>query len=348
MKFDSVVAQPAVDLLGIDVFRVENFPSSDVVPWLDRSDWREQIAERLSRGELTLAEAERCRQWAEHGYVIVPEMFAARDLDRIWQAYEIAIARGDVSAPPDYGVPRDDGAPGRTLNPHFKIDAIREMLCSEASLSLVSLLLGAKALPFQTIAGHVGSEQKTHSDSIHMTTYPQGYLIANWIAFEDIAADAGPLEFYPGSHRLPYLYAKDCGIDLEPARRGYDEYQQKYEPAIARVIKELALEPAYFHARKGDVLFWHANLLHGGSKIANPRSSRRALVCHYFAEGCVCYHDYTGTASHITELPKRPILSRSEFDAAAYLARNPDVAAAGVDAYQHYANHGYDEGRLTR
>ena len=33
------------------------------------------------------------------------------------------------------------------------------------------------------------------------------------------------------------------------------------------------------------------------------------------------------------------------FDSGYYLARNPDVAAAGVDAYQHFANSGWREGR---
>ena len=49
---------------------------------------------------------------------------------------------------------------------------------------------------------HKGSQQGAHSDSIHMTTYPIGYLSAAWIAFEDIHPDSGPQLFYPGSHRL--------------------------------------------------------------------------------------------------------------------------------------------------
>ena len=52
-------------------------------------------------------------------------------------------------------------------------------------------------------------------------------------------------------------------------------------------------------ARKGDVLFWHANLVHGGSPRANMQRSRRAVVCHYFAEGCVCYHDLGASPSAV-------------------------------------------------
>jgi hypothetical protein len=35
------------------------------------------------------------------------------------------------------------------------------------------------------------------------------------------------------------------------------------------------------------------------------------------------------------------------FDAAFYLAQNPDVAAAGVDPWQHYQQHGQNEGRVA-
>ena len=68
----------------------------------------------------------------------------------------------------------------------------------------IRLLMDREPRALQTIASHKGSQQGLHSDSIHMTTYPLGYLTAAWIAFEDIDPDCGPLVYYPGSHRLPY------------------------------------------------------------------------------------------------------------------------------------------------
>ena len=50
-----------------------------------------------------------------------------------------------------------------------------------------------------------GSEQAAHSDSIHMTTHPLGYMTAAWIALEEMTPDNGPLIYHPGSHKLPYL-----------------------------------------------------------------------------------------------------------------------------------------------
>jgi ectoine hydroxylase-related dioxygenase (phytanoyl-CoA dioxygenase family) len=157
---------------------------------------------------------------------------------------------------------------------------------------LISVLMGAKAKPFQTITGHKSSQQLAHSDSIHMSTYPRGYLAATWIAYEDIDPKSGPLVFWPGSHKLPYVLAEDCGLQ-DPST-----YAQHYEPAIQKEIEEGGFKAEYFIAKKGDVLIWHANLLHGGSRVQQNGLSRKALVCHYFAEGVVCYHELTGTLSH--------------------------------------------------
>jgi ectoine hydroxylase-related dioxygenase (phytanoyl-CoA dioxygenase family) len=128
-----------------------------------------------------------------------------------------------------------------------------------------------------------------------------GYLIANWIAFEDIHPDSGPLEFYPRSHKLvPPLLSGELVISpLEYKTKGPSVYTERYEPTIRRYIEAMNLEPHFFMAKAGDVLFWHANLLHGGAKRKTLKLSRKALVCHYFAERVVTYHDLSGNPSRL-------------------------------------------------
>jgi ectoine hydroxylase-related dioxygenase (phytanoyl-CoA dioxygenase family) len=331
---------PVVPTTPIDpklqVFKFESFPPDGPAPWLDRPDAREQIEARLLNGELTEQEADWCRKWESDGYLIVERFFSDEELDATWAAYEAAIA-SDTLQPPVEPLFDGDILPGRTLNPHFKVEQIKEMLFDERMSRIVSVLLGAKAAPFQTIMGHKSSEQLQHSDSIHMSTYPNGYLVANWIAFEDIHPDSGPLVFHPRSHKLPYLMSTELGM---PFGCGYSAYHDIYEPAVQKQLVENDLEAHYFLPKKGDVLLWHANLLHGGSKMKAPeQASRKALVCHFFAEGCLCYHDLTGMPSSLTPL---------EFDGHAYLEANPDVAASGGDALQHYIYYGRFEGRPLR
>ncbi|WPZ33808.1 phytanoyl-CoA dioxygenase family protein [Thalassobaculum sp. OXR-137] len=336
-----------IDPTAIPIPRAEHFPSSGPVPWLDRDDAETQIDAKLATGEITRQEAEWCRYWREHGYVILKGAFPDQQLEQAWHDYEAAIDSGTVVPVEDRGQEAEAGLPGRVLNPHFKVPAIDALLCDEHILKVISMLLGVSALPFQTIMGHKGSQQLAHSDSIHMTTYPLGYLAATWLAFEDIHDDSGPLVYYPGSHKLDYAFSGKIGISVEDGQASYVAYHNQYEPYVQNLIETNGLEPTYFDAKKGDVLIWHANLLHGGSPRRDRQWSRKALVCHYFAEGCVCYHDYTASMSHLTN-ETSGLVAKEDFDAKAYLAANPDVAQAKVDAYKHYITHGFDEGRPMR
>ncbi|MGL5939381.1 MAG: phytanoyl-CoA dioxygenase family protein [Waterburya sp.] len=292
-----VIPKNGVDRRNISVFRREFFPQNEPTPWLDRKDAAKLVAQLLVEGQLTEADAQLCRQWITDGYVIIPKLFSDSILDAAWAEYEQAIADNKITPEPVCEV---NHLPGRNLNTHFHVPKIAAMLNEERVTRIISMLLGAKCLPFQTITGHNGSQQLEHSDAIHMTTYPMDYLAATWTAFEDINPDSGPLVYYPGSHRLPHFLSKEANISLgEFQERGYMTYHEKYEPGLQKIIQDHQLEAKYFYAQKGDVLIWHSNLIHGGSKRKNLELSRNALVCHYFAEGCICYHDLAASLAHI-------------------------------------------------
>jgi hypothetical protein len=290
-RLTAVVPELPVDPAQLDVVCADAFPPSGPTAWLDVDDAGAAVDRELAAGTVTEAEADVARRYARDGFVVLERFFAPERLDVVWAAYEAALADGRVAVPPEPISP-DDVLPGRALNPHLAIPEVRALLHDPALVDLVAMLFGARVRPFQTIIGHKGSQQRDHSDSIHMTTYPLGYLAAAWIAFEDIHADSGPLVYYPGSHKLPYLFSRDVGIGEDDfGVSGYRTYHERYEPAVADVLARHEMRPAYFEAAKGDVLVWHANLVHGGSARRDPRRSRKALVCHYFADGCICYHD---------------------------------------------------------
>ena len=291
------IARQPVNFSKLPSFRAEHFPYSGPYPWLDLDDAAEMIGQKLCAGDITQEQAEQCRYWSEHGYVILRRLFDDETLDAVWSGYEDAIRRGRIKLAPEKAAD-DDPYSGRYLNPHKKVGAFCRILKHNGLLSLLRLLTGREPKPLQTIASHKGSQQGTHSDSIHMTTYPLGYLTAAWIAFEDIDPDSGPLVYYPGSHKLLYVFSKDVEITEEDFKReGYQPYHARYEPRIQQLIEKHRLEPHYFHAKKGDVLIWHANLLHGGSPRRRMELSRRAVVCHFFGKGAFVYHDLASARS---------------------------------------------------
>ncbi len=155
---------------------------------------------------------------------------------------------------------------------------------------ILEFLMGKDITLFSSINFMQGSGQRAHSDEFHMTTYPHANIIAAWIALEDVDEDNGTLFYYPGSHKLPYIMNKDFGNEGTKYLLGPKDYDA-YEDKIAEVIEEQNIKYETFHAKKGDVLIWHANLLHGGLPVKKPNSTRRSMVFHYYANDAICYHE---------------------------------------------------------
>jgi len=173
-----------------------------------------------------------------------------------------------------------------------KSKIIKDIGLEKSLLELLDVLLDGKTKLFQSINFINGSQQKTHSDSIHMTTFPLGGLIGVWVALEDVSADQGALHYYPGSHKLPYYMNSDYdneGNFFMLGKKGY----KGYEVMLEEKVKELNLQKEIFDCKKGDMLIWHANILHGGEPHTNKDKTRKSMVFHFFDENSVCYHEIT-------------------------------------------------------
>ncbi|MBK6275334.1 MAG: phytanoyl-CoA dioxygenase family protein [Saprospirales bacterium] len=175
----------------------------------------------------------------------------------------------------------------KIFNAYQKSYTIRKVIKDKKLLELLSFILDKKVLPFQTINFLKGSEQQAHSDSIHMSTFPNGYLIAAWFALEDISIEQGPLSYFPGSHHLPYL----TNADYENTSNHWvldGNANIKYEKKVQDVIEKNNIPKQIFLAKKGDVFIWHANLMHGGEPMLNQELTRKSMVVHYFANDVIC------------------------------------------------------------
>lgn len=171
-----------------------------------------------------------------------------------------------------------------------KSDLIKGIGEDKKLKEFLNALINDEAVLFQSINFITGSEQYTHSDSVHMTTFPLGGLLGVWIALEDINEENGALHYYPGSHLLPYYLNPDYDNIGNSWLIG-DKSYTAYEDMLRSKIIEKRLEKKVFHAKKGDVLIWHANLLHGGEPHINKLKTRKSMVFHYYAKHCICYHE---------------------------------------------------------
>jgi ectoine hydroxylase-related dioxygenase (phytanoyl-CoA dioxygenase family) len=251
-------------------------------PWLDRPGAAEALAS-ADTSAFAPEIAAKLPGWISDGYLVLEGFFGSERVERITTELDRLLAAGEV----DYHYRGN-----RIVDSFKQAAATREALTDPALIEVLEFLLGREVSLFQSIDFFEGSEQRAHSDSFHMTTEPVGYLIAIWVALEDVEPGSGPVFYYPGSHRLPYVMSEDLGT--KSSRLFLPEGKQEaYEDRIDEELAEAGLSPVEFLAGKGDVLVWHANLLHGGRPIERPGSTRRSLVAHYFAEGVLCYHEVT-------------------------------------------------------
>ena len=147
-------------------------------------------------------------------------------------------------------------------------------------LDLLRELYGREPLPFQTLNFRVGTQQEPHSDAFHFNSDPPGFMCGVWVALEDIDEASGPLIYFPGSHRLPEVTTADVGMAPSEEEAG------KYASYIGEQISRNGFEPRVGLLKKGQALLWSSNLLHGGSPMQDPQSTRKSQVTHYYFEGC--------------------------------------------------------------
>ncbi len=153
---------------------------------------------------------------------------------------------------------------------------MRELLLDERLSPLLAALLSGTPMICNSLYFERGSQQQDHFDTFFMPPLMRNRMLATWIALEDVSPEAGPLKYYPGSHRIePYRF-----------RNGrFNLVMEEKEDCYAYIDSELEkerIEPVSFCPARGDLFIWHAQLLHGGEQIKNSGLTRRSLVTHYF------------------------------------------------------------------
>lgn len=275
---------------GIDKSVLTSLAHKDIskpgneIPWLDKENAEEQLKEDSQLSKFPLQWQEELLKWPERGYMILRKFATPATCDQINKELDELLVSGEIEL---------DYTNSRVMNAWKNSGTIKELINEKLLHDFLSFTLGREVLPFQTISFFKGSRQKTHSDSIHMTTEPLGYLVATWTALEDITADSGPLHYYQGSQKLPYVMGENFPHSSSSLAIGDDLYGN-YEKKIAEIVAEKKMMKEVFLAGKGDLLVWHANLLHGGEPVTNENATRKSLVTHYFCKGdVICYHEIT-------------------------------------------------------
>lgn len=258
-----------------------------------------QLKEKMSVRNKGLSQDQRMF-WENNGYLILPSHFSDDEVESVNAYVEGLWAKSTIpnpmitidafiGLPNEHRIQIDRVDPAARSQPYKLNDlfmvssSVRSLILEDRLVAILKQILKDEPLVCNTLNLEYGSQQDFHTDTLYMPA-PSGVtgspfyanMVASWIALEDCTFDAGPLIYYPGSHKIPGFRFSDGKLTVK-----HSEFEN-YKNYMADQVAKRKLKTSTFEAKKGDLLIWHETLFHGGSPIVNPSKTRRSLVTHYF------------------------------------------------------------------
>ena len=261
--------------------------------WPDLANAGDIVEGKLETGQITENQAGLLHHWIDRGYVVLENAIPHALIDAAVSDLDRAFAGGILGLRFELrkqGVGVIDWQPevqqraAKVLDIHHFSPACRELMFAEPICEFLGLIFESKAFASQTLGFLRGSGQEGHQDSAYVPFSITRQFAATWIALEDVTPGAGELFYYPGSHRFAdFLYGGRYKNIVEAGRSGYTVAREEVKRHVARLQKHArrdGIEKTLLEAKKGDVLFWHADLVHGGNPVSAD-ITRKSLVTHY-------------------------------------------------------------------
>lgn len=169
--------------------------------------------------------------------------------------------------------------------PFMTCPALLDLATHPSMQMVMQSLIGEPVGLHLALTGWVSTERKWHQDTYLNPDYLWSFYVAAWIALEDVHEDSGPFEFVKGSHLWPSMRRDRLFAFLTPAEQRGSDWPTTTQDEIGRICEaemhERGVEVTTFLPKRGDVLFWHSNLVHRGSPPRDQSRLRKALICHY-------------------------------------------------------------------
>lgn len=247
---------------------MSDMPDDAVVPPLDRSDVDEST---LTPDQLA---------WRRDGVLIKPGLIP----DEVTDAYiRVRERHHDITG-------------WQSPTPYCHVPELKALSLYPPLMAVLKSLMSKEMFLHLNLTGWISTQRDWHQDDYLNPSHVNGWYQAVWIALDEIHPDSGPFEYIPGSHRWPVLRGDKIRSKLSWVERNIKDirsgshYWPKLSerlttPAIEDKIARSGIPSRSFLAKKGDVLVWHARLVHRGSVPRNFGLQRKALIAHYSAVG---------------------------------------------------------------
>ncbi len=212
------------------------------------------------------------QQFKAEGYVVIPRLFAADQVDTI-KAHFMALNQEGHGYTGDAANLLGDEDPlkayPRMVHPHRFDRLSRAWLLDERLREWTTVLLGREPYAAQTMfyfkpPGARG--QALHQDQNSLRVRP-GTCLAAWLAVDDCDEENGCMQIVPRTQNLPQL----CLIDAD--------LSQSFSSKAVPIPPGSQAQPVIMKA--GDTLFFNGQVIHGSFPNKSETRFRRALIAHY-------------------------------------------------------------------
>lgn len=267
--------------------------------WLQRGRLEEREAKR--RPHLPLKPSSKTGRlpeekqafWRERGYVVLEGVIDAsrcdavnRRIDALWVerrglspqiSCDVFLEQPTSRRLPLRYAPGEARLRPYKINDLFLCDPVVQSIALDPIVSdALRWVLNGEPTVVASLNFERGSTQRLHTDTLFMPGLEELSMTAAWFALEDVTAEAGPLKYVPGSHKIPLFRFSDGRCHQKSS-----EMDVYYDYMFGEVDRR-DLVPELFLPKKGDVLIWHERLFHGGEGIRDIAQTRKSLVCHYW------------------------------------------------------------------
>lgn len=183
----------------------------------------------------------------------------------------------------------------RVVNLHLALDGLKHAFArNHRGLEICDQFFGEPTSLYTSLYYERGSEQDFHRDTPYFSTKPAGKYLGVWLALDDVDDGNGPLRVTPRSHTLPPIDVEAMAAEVFPNPANIPSISMEgwnaYQGAVQKQAQEHGLGQKNVHVKRGDVIIWHPEMLHGGAPHINKARSRRSLVMHVTPVGVPVYH----------------------------------------------------------
>lgn len=248
------------------------------------------------KGKVDPAFEEHMRALHADGFVRIRGGFRAGVIEDVLAGVKDTLARNSAI----FGKHLDaDGHYPRIINLHqLHAPLLRLFTENAAALAVQDAFFNAPSSLYTSLYYERGSAQSIHRDTPYFSTRPEYRYLGVWVALEDANELNGCLEVIRRGHleaeldrpaiALQYYNTLEEIPPGSPSGRDilWDEYQAK---VVAGCFSK-GLTTERVEAKAGDVIIWHPQLPHGGSRIEDLSRTRHSFVMHVTPVGTPVYH----------------------------------------------------------